>query len=146
MKGYLLVVSVLSLGLLATASAPAFAHHSNAAYVNEITEFEQATITKFAWANPHALIYFDVTDADGKVVNWVVETAAPQQLRLIGWTKTTLVPGDVITIRAYAARNGEPVGRLNKIIFADGTELHDSQLGGDEGGKTRYDPHGFRNE
>jgi hypothetical protein len=55
------------------------------------------------------------------------------------------MPGDVITLRAYVARNGEPVGRLNKIIFADGTELHDTQLGGDEGGKTRYDPHGFRN-
>ena len=146
MKGYLVAAGVLMLGLLTAVSAPAFAHHSNAAYGNELVEFEQATITKFAWANPHALIFFDVTDADGNVVNWVVETAAPQQLRLIGWTKTTLMPGDVITVRAYAARNGEPVGRLNKITLADGTELHDSQLGGDEGGKTRYDPHGFRSE
>lgn len=144
MKGCVLVAGVLSLGLLTTVSEPTVAHHSNAAYGNEIVEFEQATIRKFAWANPHALIYFDVTDADGNVVNWVVETAAPQQLRLIGWTKTTLVPGDVVTIRVYTARNGEPVGRLNKITMADGTELHDSQLGGDEGGKTRYDPHGFR--
>lgn len=142
MKDYLLV---LSLGLLTTVSAPAFAHHSNAAYGDEITEFEQATVTKFAWANPHSLIYFDVTDADGNVVNMVIETAAPQALRLIDWAKTSLMPGDVITLRAYLARNGAPVGRLNKIIFADGTELHDTQLGGDEGGKTRYDPHGFRN-
>jgi hypothetical protein len=144
MKSYLLVAGVLSLGLLATVSGPAFAHHSNAAYADQIMEFEQATITKFAWANPHSLIYFDATDAQGNVVHMVVETAAPQALRLIGWTKTTLVPGDVITLRAYLARNGEPVGRLNKIIFADGTELHDTQLGGDEGGKARYDPHGFR--
>ena len=145
MKRFSRVLGALTLGLLTTLSGPTVAHHSNAAYGDEIVEFEQATITKFAWANPHALIYFDVTDADGNVVNWVVETAAPQQLRLIGWTKTTLVPGDVITIRLYTARNGEPVGRLNKVTFADGTELHDSQLGGDEGGKTRYDPHGFRN-
>lgn len=145
MKRNLLVAGVLSLSLLATMSAPTVAHHSNAAYGNDIAEFEQATITKFAWANPHALIYFDVTDADGKVVNWVAETAAPQQLRLIGWTKTTLMPGDVVTMRVYPARNGEPVSRLNKVTMADGTELHDSQLGGDEGGKSRYDPHGFRN-
>jgi len=145
MKSYLLVAGVLSLGLLTTVSAPAFAHHSNAAYTDEVAEFEQATVTKFAWANPHSLIYVDVTDADGNVVNMVVETAAPQALRLIGWAKTTLMPGDVITIRVYTARNGAPVGRLNKIIFADGTELHDTQLGGDEGGKSRYDPHGFRN-
>ena len=144
MKGYLLVAGVLSLGLVTTVSVPAFAHHSNAAYADEITEFQQATITKFAWANPHSLIFFDATDAEGNVVHMVVETAAPQALRLIGWAKTTLVPGDVITIRAYLARNGNPAGRLNKIMFADGTELHDTQLGGDEGGKTRYDPHGFR--
>jgi hypothetical protein len=144
MKGYLLVAGVLSLGLLTTVSAPTFAHHSNAAYADEITEFKQATVTKFAWANPHSLIFFDATDAEGNVVHMAVETAAPQALRLIGWTKTTLMPGDVITVRAYLARNGQPAGRLNKIIFADGTELHDTQLGGDDGGKTRYDPHGFR--
>ena len=145
MKGYLLVAGVLSLGLLTTVSCPAVAHHSNAAYADEMTEFEQATVTKFAWANPHSLIFFDATDAEGNVVHMVVETAAPQALRLIGWAKTSLIPGDVITIRAYLARNGNPAGRLNKIMFADGTELHDTQLGGDEGGKTRYDPHGFRN-
>ena len=145
MKGYLLVAGLLSLGLLTTLSSPAFAHHSNAAYADEFTVFEQATVTKFAWANPHSLIYFDATDAEGNVVHMVVETAAPQALRLIGWAKTSLIPGDVITIRAYLARNGNPAGRLNKIIFADGIELHDTQLGGDEGGKTRYDPHGFRN-
>jgi Family of unknown function (DUF6152) len=142
MKGSLLVAGAVSLGLLTTVSAPAFAHHSNAAYTNEITEFKQATVTKFAFANPHSLIYFDVTDAEGNVVHMLAETAAPQALRLIGWAKTSLVPGDVITIRMYVARNGNPVGRLNKIIFADGTELHDTQLGGDEGGKTRYDPQG----
>ena len=26
------------------------------------------------------------------------------------------------------------------IMLADGSELHDTQLGGDAGGKTRYDP------
>jgi len=40
----------------------------------------------------------------------------------------------------YAAKNGNPAGRLNKIVLADGTVLHDTQLGGDAGGKTGYDP------
>ena len=70
----------------------------------------------------------------------VVETAAPQALRLIGWSKTSVAPGDVITVRMYVAKNGNAAGRLQKIILADGTELHDTQLGGDEGGKTRFDP------
>ena len=140
MKSHPLVTSVLALGLLVAASAPALAHHGNAAYDDTITEFKQAKVTQFAWANPHALINFDAMDGKGNVVHMVVETAAPQALRLIGWTKTSVMPGDVITVRMYVAKNGNPAGRLQKIILADGSELHDTQLGGDAGGKTRYDP------
>src|SRR2546423_1129911 len=134
------LVSMLGLGLLTIASAPALAHHGNAAYSDTITEFKNATVTKVNWANPHALIDFDAKDAKGQVVHMVVETAAPQALRLIGWSKTSIVPGDVITVRMYVAKNGNPAGRLNKITFADGTELHDTQLGGDAGGKSGYTP------
>jgi hypothetical protein len=140
MKGKLLVTSALSFILLIGASGRVLAHHGNAAYADNITEFKQAKVTQFAWANPHALINFDATDAKGNVVHMVVETAAPQALRLIGWTKTSLQAGDIITVRMYVAKNGNPAGRLNKIILADGSELHDTQLGGDAGGKTRYDP------
>ena len=140
MRANLLVTSVLGLGLLAIVSAPALAHHGNAAYDDKITEFKQAKVTQFAWANPHALINFDAVDAKGNLVHMVVETAAPQALRLIGWDKASLQPGDIITVRMYVAKNGNPAGRLNKIILADGSELHDTQLGGDAGGKSRYDP------
>jgi hypothetical protein len=138
MRSYLFVAGVLGLGLL-TVGVPVFAHHGNAAYADEITEFKQATVTKFAWANPHTLISFDATDAKGNVVHMVVETAAPQALRLIGWDKASVAPGDVITVRMYVAKNGNPAGRLQKISLADGTELRDAQLGGDAP-KTRYDP------
>ena len=144
MKNRLLVTFVLSVVLLAV-SGPVLAHHGNAAYDDNITEFKQATITKFGWANPHALINFDAKDSKGKLVHMVVETAAPQALRLIGWTKTSLNPGDVVTVRMYVSKNGNPAGRLNKIILADGSELHDTQLGGDEGGKARYDPDAPKN-
>jgi hypothetical protein len=138
MKNRLVMACMCLVSVLAIAG-PLLAHHGNAAYDENITEFKQATITKFGWANPHALINFDAKDSKGKVVHMVVETAAPQALRLIGWSKTSLNPGDVVTVRMYVAKNGNPAGRLNKIILADGTELHDTQLGGDEGGKSRYD-------
>ena len=139
MRLKLFVASVMTLGVLMSMT-PAFAHHGNAAYDDKITEFKNATVTKVAWANPHALVDFDAVDAKGKPVHMVVETAAPQALRLIGWTKTSLNPGDKITVRMYVAKNGNPAGRLNKFILADGSELHDTQLGGDAGGKSRYDP------
>ena len=139
MKNRLQAAFVVAVGVL-TVGGPALAHHGNAAYENTITEFKQATVTKFSWANPHALIDFDAKNAKGVVVHMVVETAAPQALRLIGWSKDSIAPGDVITVRMYVAKTGNPVGRLNKIILADGSELHDTQLGGDAGGKSRYDP------
>jgi hypothetical protein len=139
MKNRLVAAFVLTGGVLAVGS-PVLAHHGNAAYADTITEFKQATVTKVAWANPHALIDFDAKNAKGEIVHMVVETAAPQALRLIGWSKDSVAPGDVVTVRMYVAKNGNPAGRLNKIILADGSELHDTQLGGDAGGKSRYDP------
>ena len=139
MKNSLVAAFVLAGGVLAVGS-PVLAHHGNAAYADTITEFKQATVTKVAWANPHALINFDAKNAKGEIVHMVVETAAPQALRLSGWSKDSVAPGDVVTGRMCVAANGSPAGRLNKIILADGSELHDTQLGGDAGGKSRYDP------
>ena len=132
--------TILAWGVVAGGAVPLLAHHGNAAYDDKITEFKGAKVTRFLWANPHALVDFDAVDAKGNPVHVTVETAAPQALRLIGWDKTSLTPGDVITVRMYLAKNGNPAGRLNKIILADGSELHDTQLGGDAGGKSRYDP------
>jgi len=113
-------------------SGTVFAHHGTPAYENKVTELKGATVTRFAWSNPHALIDFDAKDANGKVQHWVVETAAPQALILVGWTKTSLVPGDVITVYAFASKTGNPVGRLNHIILADGSRLDDTVLGGEK--------------
>jgi hypothetical protein len=139
MTSKLPVAFVLIVGFLSVCG-PVMAHHGNAAYADKVTEFKNAKITKFNWANPHALIFFDVKDAKGNVVNWTVETAAPQALRLIGWDKNSFTPGDLVTITMYVAKNGNPAGRLNKVVLADGTVLHDTQLGGDEGNKTGYGP------
>ena len=141
MRSKLLVALVLSVGILAVCG-PVLAHHGNSAYANTMTEFKQATVTKFLWSNPHSLLEFDVKDDKGNVVNWVVETASPEALRLIGWTKTSVEPGDVISVYLYAAKSGNPAGRLNRVVLSDGTILHDTQLGGDAGNKTGYGPDG----
>ena len=99
---------------------------------------KQVKVTSFSWANPHSLIEFDAKDDQGKMQHWVVETAAPQALVLIGWSKTSLQPGDVITVYHVPGQDRNPAGRLQKIVLADGTELHDTQLGADGGGKARY--------
>ncbi len=145
MKSKLLVALGLSAGLLGVCG-PVLAHHGNVAYENKIVEFKQATITKFLWSNPHSLIDFDVKDDKGNVVHWVCETASPEALKLIGWSKSSLAPGDVISIYMYVAKNGNSAGRLNKIILSDGSTLHDTQLGGDAGNKSDYRPDDYSKE
>lgn len=113
-------------GLMAV-GFPASAHHGNAAYSDKLVEFKNATVTKWSWANPHCIVEFDVKDDKGKVVNWTAETGSPEALRLVGWTKSSLKPGDIITIDLHAAKTGEPAGRFTKIVLADGTVLGDTQ-------------------
>jgi hypothetical protein len=115
-------VCFLLTGVLA-AGFPASAHHGNAAYNDKLTEFKNARVTKWSWANPHCIVEFDVKDDSGKVVNWTAETGSPEALRLAGWGKTSLKPGDVITIDLHAAKTGAPAGRFTKIVLADGTVL-----------------------
>ena len=134
-----LVKTSMLVVVLLTISGPLLAHHGNAAYADNFVQLKQATVTKFNWANPHSLIYFDAKDQKGNIVHWVAETGSPSALELIGWSKTVIQSGDVITVFFYPSKSGNPAGRLNKIVLADGTTLHDTQLGG-ENGKTRYNP------
>jgi hypothetical protein len=111
-------------------SIPLFAHHGNTAYdTNKAVVLKGATVTKFVWGNPHTFLMVDVKDDKGNVVDWAGEAGSPSSLGLLGWTKDSVQPGDVITVYIYQSKTGRPVGRLNKIVLADGTTLKDSALG-----------------
>ena len=138
MKTKLFLPFALAISIFAICG-PALAHHGGAQYGDSAIELKQATVTKFLWSNPHSLLDFDVKDDKGNTVHWVGETGAPSSISLIGWYKTCVQPGDVITVYIYPAKSGNPVGRLNRIVLADGTEYHDTQLGA-AGGKGRYNP------
>ena len=110
--------------------APLFAHHGSAIYdTQKVVVLKDATITKFIWANPHSIAMFDAKDDKGNVLHWAAEAGSPSALSLIGWTKNSLKPGDVVTVYTFQSKNGNPVGRLNKVVLTDGTTLKDSQLG-----------------
>ena len=110
----------------------AFAHHGSSAYAEKLVTLKEATVTKFVWANPHSILYFDVKGEDGKVAHWAAEAGSPSALGLIGWSKNSFRPGDVVTVHMYQAKTGNPVGRLSRVVLADGTTLGDSQQGGAE--------------
>ena len=109
---------------------PAFAHHGNAAYDGTVTMLKDATVTKLSWANPHTILEFDVKGDGGQPVHWAAELGSPSALGLIGWTKTSVSPGDVITVYVHQAKTKNPVGRIDHIVLADGSSLRDSGGGG----------------
>ena len=128
MKTTLTALSILA-GMLGV-SSPVLAHHGNAAYDGSVVELKNATVTKLSWANPHTIIEFDVKDDKGQPVHWAAELGSPSALGLIGWSKTSVSPGDMITVFVHQAKSKNPVGRIDHIVLADGSSLRDSGGGG----------------
>lgn len=101
--------------LLACTTA-AHAHHGRASYSDEVVTLE-ATVTEFRFVNPHVQIYFDITNEAGEIEHWQGELTAPNRLARAGWTKTTFVPGDKLTISGEAARNDGKSVAIREIIM-----------------------------
>jgi len=107
------------------------AHHGGNNYdTSKAVVLKGATVTKWMWINPHCIVQVDVKDDQGNVQHWSAEVSNPSTLQLKGWSQESLRPGDVITVYVFQSKTGRPVGRLNKIVLADGTELRDGQQGG----------------
>jgi DNA/RNA endonuclease YhcR with UshA esterase domain len=103
-------------------SAPLFAHHGEANYDTDKVVSVKGTVSDFEFINPHTLITVDVKNDKGEIEKWSCEARSPGMLvRVGGWDKNTLKPGDVITVSGYRAKNGTAVMRLQKITMADGT-------------------------
>ena len=125
---------------LASIASPLFAHHGAAAYdMTKPVVLKDATVTEFLWINPHPLIKADYKDEKGEVQHWTMEMGSTVSAQLIGWTRTTLAYGDVVTLYVWQAKTRVPVGRFNKVVFADGTTMRDTQTGADDGGRADTD-------
>ena len=139
MKAKLLMMVVLLAGL-ASIEGPLFAHHGAAAYdMSKPVVLKDAVVTEFIWINPHPLIKADYKDEKGEVQHWTMEMGSTVSAQLIGWTRTTLAYGDVVTLYVWQAKTRVRVGRFNKVIFADGTTMRDTQTGADDGGRADTD-------
>lgn len=118
--------------VLLVVCSPLFAHHGNASLnTDKVVVIKDATVVKLVWANPHCIVAFDAKDEKGNVVRWGAEVGSPSAMNQMGWTRSSLKPGDIITVYMFQAKTGNPVGRINKIVLADGTTLRDSVLGQD---------------
>ena len=101
-------------------SAPGvIAHHSFAAEFDAAKALTlKGIVTKIEWANPHTYFYMDVTESEGKVVNWGMEMGSPNGLMRQGWTRNTLHVGDEVTVEGSQAKDGANVGNARVVTLA----------------------------
>jgi hypothetical protein len=95
-------------------SAPAFAHHSFARYDMAKTAEITGTVFKFEWSNPHCWLFVTVagTGANGADVTYGFELQSVGELLRRGWTKTSVKPGEPVTVRFRPMRDGTAAGLL----------------------------------
>src|SRR5579863_8557147 len=115
-------VFALAVGLLSV-SMPLFAHHGTAVFDTDKTVTLKGSVTEWLWANPHCLLQFDVKNESGQTVHWIAETQNPAEMVSLGWGKTSLKPGDEISISLMPVKNGNPFGRVSMVVLPDGKTL-----------------------
>jgi hypothetical protein len=114
----------LALLLTGLTARPMLAHHAFAAEFDADKPVKlEGPVTKMDWSNPHAWIYMDVKGPDGKVANWGIETGAPNALLRRGFTKNSLLPGTVIVVEGYKAKDGSTRANGSTVTLPDGKKL-----------------------
>lgn len=122
MKSERILTISLMIGFL-FASAPLWAHHGASEYDMTKIISLRATVTELQFVNPHTLVVFTVKDDSGKVAEWDGELPSPNLLTRRGWSRSTLKPGDQVTIIGAPAKNGEKGMQIKKLVFPDGHEM-----------------------
>ena len=130
MRSKLPLLIATSAALLA-ACGTMFAHHGwGVSFDTSKMMTAEATVTEFQWRNPHVYVMYDVEDAQGNVVNWGAETHSPIVCEhQDGWTRSTLKPGDKITISFFPSRVGTPRALLAKIVLNGKVIIDDTTPG-----------------
>jgi hypothetical protein len=113
--------ALASIGTLVFQSA--LAHHSTAEFDYSKTVTISGTVKEVQWTNPHSFIQLLVPGKGKEPVEWAVEIGSPSINISLGWKKTSVKAGDVVTMIISPARNGSPLGTLRTLTFQDGREL-----------------------
>jgi hypothetical protein len=90
----------------ALVAAPAFAHHSGAAYDMARVITIEGTVASLAWANPHISMRVETRGPDGAPLLQEIEVMSVSQARGLGLRHEAISPGQRVVVRAIPNRRG----------------------------------------
>jgi len=112
---------------LVMAGGSVLAHHGAVGYDYSVPRKTlKGKVSQFTWQNPHTLLLLDVKDEKGNVVVWTMELNNPGNLVELGWSHSSLKPGDEVTVTFNPAKS-KPNGICVDVFFPNGRKLHSSQ-------------------
>jgi hypothetical protein len=114
-----IVGAIFGLGVLIPGAL--LAHHGSAIYDETKAVTMKGTVTEWVWSNPHCLLEFDVKDDKGNSMHWVAEVSNPPDMTARGWSRKMFKAGDEVTVTMIVAKNGEPIGRIARIVVGGKT-------------------------
>ncbi len=117
------LLGIVVAGMIAAAADRAVAHHSFAAFDITSQKTVTGTIKQVDWTNPHIWIWMNVENDKGSVDTYGFEGMSPNFLAHRGWTKSSMKPGDKISIVYRPMRDGSNGGMFISTRLPDGTVL-----------------------
>jgi hypothetical protein len=110
--------SMIAIGALLPGAA-ALAHHSFAMFDPDKVMTLTGTVKEFRWVNPHSALFVQVDGSSDPDKLWAVEMTSPSNLTRRGWTRTTLKPGDRVSVEINPLRDGRHGGGFRSATMLD---------------------------
>jgi hypothetical protein len=115
--------AIFAIASLAFATS-ALAHHGAGTFeLNKTVSFPGAKFTKIEFLNPHGWLYFEWTDASGKLGKYRCEMRSAHVLRRSGWSNELFKSGERVDITASPDRADPNSCYLQTILFANGARM-----------------------
>ena len=112
------------LAVFVAVASPAFAHHGPGTFeLNKTVTYENARLTRIELINPHSWLYFETTEADGKVAKHRCEMRSAHTLRRSGWEPDLFKVGAKMTVTASPDRADVASCYLQTIVFDNGNRM-----------------------
>lgn len=119
-------ITTAALCIALGAATTVMAHHSPSAIfdMKKLVTLK-GTVTKVDWVNPHIVMFMDVKDDAGNIVNWKFESNPPRWFTKVGVNRADFAAAidKNVSVIVVTAIDGSKYGYLRRITFPNGNEI-----------------------